>query len=416
MVAATTRAYEHRDRLTEVERQLTAAFYYSTVDIDAAKEEAAYRRVLAINPDNMVATNNLSLLLSRVGRPAEAESLIAPLVRASPDPGNMMLQLLLAQVTQRHDDDVKRTLATMEQTQPDLPLYMWGRGIALHAMQDYEGADRAYRDLELKTRNPIFQSLATLGRTRVALTRGKLADAERQIRAGIEVNERRGLPGKALGSAAELALATVVYRGDSAGALRIMETALKQHPLDSIPTLDRPGADIALVYAVAGQHARARQLLGAYESQVPEGIRRGRWEWHEARGWLALVEGRPREAVAAFIQGRNCGLLPRLRGMGRGRGLRAGRSARFRARRLPARRRPRHDLEADRRRLGPGAEPQAAGGDVRSARRQAAGTGVLRAVRGAMEGGGSRTAADGARGAQPHGAARRGREIVEERR
>ena len=143
VVAATIRAYEHRDRLTEVERQLTAAFYYSTVDIDAAKEEAAYRRVLAINPDNMVATNNLSLLLSRVGRPAEAESLIAPLVRASPDPGNMMLQLLLAQVTQRHDDDVKRTLATMEQTQPDLPLYMWGRGIALHAMQDYEGADRA---------------------------------------------------------------------------------------------------------------------------------------------------------------------------------------------------------------------------------------------------------------------------------
>ena len=42
---------------------------------------------------------------------------------------------------------------------------------------------------------------------------------------------------------------------------------------------------------------------------MPEGIRRGRWEWHEARGWLALVEGRPRDALAAFIQGRfsdNC--------------------------------------------------------------------------------------------------------------
>ena len=94
VVAATTRAYQHRDRLTEVERQLTAAYYYSTVETDHAKEEAAYRRVLTINPDNRVATNNLSLLLSIVGRAAEAESLIAPRVRADPDPGNVMLQLL----------------------------------------------------------------------------------------------------------------------------------------------------------------------------------------------------------------------------------------------------------------------------------------------------------------------------------
>ena len=310
VVAATTRAYEHRDRLTEIERQLTAAFYYSTVDVDAAKEEAAYRRVLAISPANMVATNNLSLLLSKTGRPVEAESLIAPLVRASPDPGNMMLQLLVAQLAQRHDEDARRTLATMAETRPDLPLYIWGRGIALAAIRDYEGAERAYRDLALKTRDPIFQSLASFGLSRIALTRGKLADSERETREGIEVSERRGLPGVALASAADLALVAVVYRGDSAGALRIMDTALRQHPLEAVPALDRPGADIALVYAVAGQRARARQLLAAYESQVPEGIRRGRWEWYQARGWLALVEGRPRDAIAAFTQGRNADSCP----------------------------------------------------------------------------------------------------------
>jgi tetratricopeptide (TPR) repeat protein len=310
VVAAATRAYEHRDRLTEVERQLTAAFYYSTVEIDPAKEEAAYRRALEISPDNMVATNNLSLLLSRMGRPAEAESLIAPLVRASPDPGNMMLQLLLAQVSQGHDEDVKATLAAMAKSRPDLPLYVWGRGIALNAMQDFDGADRAYRDLALKTRDPIFQSMATFGLTRVALARGKLADADRQMLAGIEVSERRGLPGAALAAAADQALATVVYRGDSAGGLRIMDAALRRHPLDSIPLLDRPSPDIARVYAVAGQAGRARQLLATYESRVPEGIRRGKWSWHEARGWLALVEGRPRDADTAFVQGRRADDCP----------------------------------------------------------------------------------------------------------
>jgi len=42
---------------------------------------------------------------------------------------------------------------------------------------------------------------------------------------------------------------------------------------------------------------------------VPEGVRRGSWEWYRAKGWLSLAEGRPRDAVAAFIQGRladNC--------------------------------------------------------------------------------------------------------------
>ena len=266
--------------------------------------------MLAHSPANIVATHNLSLLLSKVGRPAEAESLIAPLVRASPDPGNMMLQLLLAQVTQRHDDDVRRTLAAMAPREQDLPLYVWGRGIALHAMRDYDGADRAYRDLQLRTRDPIFQSLATFGLARVSLTRGKLAEAERQMRVSVEVSERRGLAGRALGAAADLALATVVYRGDSAGALKVMHAALEQHPLDSVPALDRPGANIALVYAVAGQHARGHQLLAAYENQVPEGIRRGRWEWYEARGWLALAEGRPRDAVTAFTQGRNADTCP----------------------------------------------------------------------------------------------------------
>ena len=309
VVAATMRAYQHRDRLTEVERQLTSAYYYSTVEIDPAKQEAAYRRVLALSPDNMVATNNLSLLLSKIGRPAEAESLIAPLVRGNPDPGNMMLQLLLAQVTQRHDADVKQTLATMA-ARPDVPMYTWGRGIALHAMQDLEGADRAYRDLALQDRDPVSQAQATFGRARVALTQGRLAEAERQLRAGAEISERRGLAGRALTAASDLALSTVVYRADSSGGLAVMNAALQQHPLGSLPALDRPGADIALVYAMAGQHARARQILAAYESEVPQGIRQGQWEWYRARGWLALVEGRPRDAITAFAQGRGAESCP----------------------------------------------------------------------------------------------------------
>jgi tetratricopeptide (TPR) repeat protein len=310
MIAATTRAYQHRDRLPEVERQLTIAYYYGTVDVDLAKEEAAYRRILAISPDNGVAVNNLALRLVKLGRAAEAESLIAPAARASENPGNIYLQLLAAQVGQGHDDDARRTLVMMSRQAPTLPLYLWGRAFVLQTMGDYTGAERAWLDLGLNARDPSFQTLMHGGLAGLAQTRGKLAEAERQTRLGIGVSERRGLPGSALAGAANLALQYVLFRRDSAGALRIMETALQQHPLDSVPALDRPGAEVALVYAVAGQRARARQLLTAYEAQVPEGIRRGRWEWYRARGWVALAEGRASDAVAAFTQGRNADSCP----------------------------------------------------------------------------------------------------------
>jgi Flp pilus assembly protein TadD len=88
--------------------------------VDPAKEEAAYRRVLALRPDNSVALNNLSILLAKVGRPAEAESLIAPLARTSATPGNLYLQLVSAQLAQAHDDDVRHTLDQMARPTPVL--------------------------------------------------------------------------------------------------------------------------------------------------------------------------------------------------------------------------------------------------------------------------------------------------------
>jgi tetratricopeptide (TPR) repeat protein len=312
VVSAITRAWQHRDRLPEIERQLTIAYYHATAESNAAKEEAAYRRVLAIRPDNYVALNNLSLLLSKLGRPVEAESLIVQLIRADSEPGNAMLQLMVAQVIQQQDAAVRRTLDSMARRGPDLPLYMWGRGIALTAMRDYDGAERAFLDIERKSRDPDLDDLSTAyqGLILLARIRGRLEEADRHTRRDMEVSERRGVAGSALANAADLARTAVVFRGDSAGALRILDAALREYPLDSIPALDRPGARLAVVYAIAGQRAKARQYLTAYESQVPEGIRRGKSEWYRARGWVALTEGRPRDAVTAFVQGRRADSWP----------------------------------------------------------------------------------------------------------
>jgi tetratricopeptide (TPR) repeat protein len=305
VVAATRKAWEYRDRLTEIERQLAIAFYHNLVDFDRDKEEAAYRRVLALQPDNSVATNNLSLFLAERGRPKEAEAVILPGVRGNPDPGNMMMQLMVARLMQGRDAEVRATLDTMAGLGPELTMYVGARGIASTAMGDYDGADRAFAELVRRAEAESADSSAAYqGLARVARIRGRLGQAERYTRMDMEVSQRRGLPGVVLADAADLAREALVFRGDSLGSLRILEAALAEHPLDSIPSLDRPGAHVALVYALAGRREQAHRLLTAFESQVPEGVRRGRWEWYRAKGWLALMSGRPHEAVATFVNGR----------------------------------------------------------------------------------------------------------------
>ncbi|HVP69872.1 MAG TPA: hypothetical protein VMS45_01030, partial [Gemmatimonadaceae bacterium] len=75
VVDASTRAYQHRDRLPELEKQAATAWYYDLVDHDSNKQIAAYRAMLAIDPDNTIPLNNLAMALYLRGQYPEAESL-----------------------------------------------------------------------------------------------------------------------------------------------------------------------------------------------------------------------------------------------------------------------------------------------------------------------------------------------------
>ena len=69
---ALTRAYELRSRLTDRERGLAEAYYFTTAEPDDARAAEAYERVLSQYPDDPTALNNLALLRSGQGRHEEA--------------------------------------------------------------------------------------------------------------------------------------------------------------------------------------------------------------------------------------------------------------------------------------------------------------------------------------------------------
>src|SRR3569623_2082066 len=72
---AARRAYLHRDRLPELEKQAATASYFNLVDYESDKTIAAYRAMLEIDPQITIAENNLAIALSSRGQYAEAESL-----------------------------------------------------------------------------------------------------------------------------------------------------------------------------------------------------------------------------------------------------------------------------------------------------------------------------------------------------
>ena len=74
-------AYRHRDHLSELEKQSAIAYYADQVELDLPKAAEAYRAMLAIDPDNTIALNNLSLNLLEQHHFAESESLAVRCVR-----------------------------------------------------------------------------------------------------------------------------------------------------------------------------------------------------------------------------------------------------------------------------------------------------------------------------------------------
>jgi serine/threonine-protein kinase len=304
IIEATTRAYQHRDRLTEVERQLTIAYYFSTVDWDPPKADAAYRKILAVYPEHFIATNNLALNLLNEGRPAEAESLVVREATTADHPTNVHAQLMLALVAEGRTDSVRAMAASLSRRFPGSSLVHLINVQGLAGIQDLPAAERAAAAYAVEARDSSEQARAAGVFAGVLTTRGRLADGERQAQRFIAIKEGVGLRGAALKTRLELARTAIQLQGDTALGLKLVADALKRYPLDSLARLDRPTATLAMVYAMAGRLTEAHQALARFDSDVPEGVRRGIWEGYNARGWIALRERNSAAALKAFTDGR----------------------------------------------------------------------------------------------------------------
>src|SRR5438132_803449 len=300
ILAATRKAFEHRDRLPEVERYLAIAYFYFAVDHDPARQMAAYRSVLERDPENTTALNNLALALNVARRGVEAETL-ALRATALGSSWTFYNNAMWAEAGQGHRADVQATLDRYARALPHNPRVQEARTFLAAARGDYALAERQAQALQQEQRtSPVWKARTSTYLFSFDELRGRLRQAEQDARDFQAASEQRGLPGDYVGGALDAAWLDLRYRNRPAAALERVEAALRRHPLASMPAADRPYPELARFYARAGRLDQAKRLVAEFERNVTEGLRRGVSLRHAAAADIALSEGRTRDAITGY--------------------------------------------------------------------------------------------------------------------
>jgi tetratricopeptide (TPR) repeat protein len=320
MIEALTRAFEFRNRLTDRERYLAEGSYYTGVTGERDKARDAYRTLLDIDPNESIALNNLGLEYEWVHDYNAAAQVYA---RALAAESSLVYyhNLGSARFAQGSTDSARAVLQLAERKFPGNPAATVYMAFLHSATAAYDSARSRLRPLaEGRESDLVWRDFSARQLANIEAARGRLAEADRWIQTAMAADERRGAISGYLRSAAWRSRVTVLIRGQSDDAFQYLETALGRHRLDSLSPPERPYLALANAYAAIGRPARAKSLVDEYERVVPVPLRRNEEPQRlMSRGFIALAENRPREAIAAFsrVDHGDCQICA-LPGLGRG--------------------------------------------------------------------------------------------------
>jgi DNA-binding SARP family transcriptional activator len=305
-----TRAYRHRARLTESERYFLLAFYHNWHTWEPEKSVTAMRALLESRPDDAVALNTLSVSYMLVGDYARAEETILRALAIDSSVAVFLINLGNWEFNQGRVADASATFRELERRFPEnyflgYRLVMLAAALGNHSDAERRArAERSAKPEDLEIQLWMAQLLADL-----ASARGRPREAEAFTREAGELGDRLGRPAEHLYEVINFAHNEISLGRPAARALERVEQELERNPLSGLDVYDRPYADLAGLYARAGQPQRARTLLAEWEAAAPGELRRraaarGRPRMGTALPWvlgeIALAEDRPLEAARQF--------------------------------------------------------------------------------------------------------------------
>ena len=298
-LAAISTAYRHRDRLTEMERALTEAYYYTRgPEPDRQRALAAYEAALRLDSTSTVALNNAAVLLRDIREYARAETLQRRALDVPRPFGGTYLNLAFTQVLLGRTAASDSTAALMRRRLPDSEdLWMieavaaWGRGDRTATADIAQAAARDGRSVS--TRYSASALAGLVAEVEGRWTEG-LAWASRASEGWADASPSAAMRySHALDTAAYLAWG----RGDPAGARAALARGFARYPVDSMAPSERPWGQLAGLAIATGDAALARRAARGYEEDLagltadPDGDRTA------YAAFVALTERRWTDAV-----------------------------------------------------------------------------------------------------------------------
>ena len=228
-VAALTKAIQHEDRLTEIEREHTRGNYHVGVTGQLDQAMAAYRAALfELNPGDSLARQNLGMVYDLMHQPERAESIFrAGLDTLHPWSPIPHLALAATLVTRGRRAEAEQVYSQIAKLFPGHPA-VEERGVLLAASTgDYlTAAARARRFRDRDAQGPFDRADASRWLADIALARGRLAEAEEYTRDAMAASVVAGRPANYLKDASYLGLIDIWVRRRPLPGLRTVEAAL----------------------------------------------------------------------------------------------------------------------------------------------------------------------------------------------
>ena len=290
-------AIANQHRLSFIERSfLLASTAYGNEDYRTAIE--IYEPVVERYPDHVAALNNLALAYRDSRQYARAEALMRRAIAVDSSIANMYFGVHGAQLLQGKFAEARATMDLVSRRFAGNPIVRTEAIQDAAAQQDWDRAEREAQAqvvaLAADTAQVVDPLEALAG---LAMTRGRLAEAERRWRIQLVVSRAAGSMGRHLFGVLQLGYLQLLYRDSAPQALRLVDSALAATPLESLLPGDRRYDEVARFYSAAGEPRRARAMLEAAianDSVIGRDLKAER-SW--TRGVLALRDGRVDSAL-----------------------------------------------------------------------------------------------------------------------
>lgn len=297
---AIAQAYRHRDRLSELERLSTEAYFYTRgPQPDQAKALAAYEQVMALDSLSTSAINNAGVIYTDQREYAKAAAMYDRVTKLPRTFGGAFTNLQRVQSFLGDTGGVRATAVAFRERFPESGDIWEGDAYALWAQRDLAGMDTLTRNVLARARTLRQTVRAADARGFLLTLKGRPSDALvfHTRRADADLRSAPSAVNR-FSFAIDTAWALLVPLERTADARAALARGMQRVPLSAIEPAERPWNELARLAVELRDPALAQQALDGFVRDQAAATPDPEGRTAFFRATAAFAGGRHDEAIA----------------------------------------------------------------------------------------------------------------------